>query len=231
MMIMKKRIVFLTGAGMSAESGIPTFRDAGGLWENCSVEDICTHTAWVMHPGKLLDFYNALRRKYMDCQPNEGHRLIGSLQEKYDVEVVTQNLDSLHEQGGAKHVTHLHGEIMKCRPDGSDMGVYYPLDPENPDIHLGDTTPEGVQLRPHIVFFEEAVPNLERAARIVQTADILVIIGTSLVVYPAAGLIDYAPAGIPIYLIDPKPVSAKLNVLQIQKGASEGMRELIEKYL
>ena len=227
-----KRIVFLTGAGMSAESGISTFRDADGLWEQYSVEEICTHEAWLATPGKLLDFYNMLRRKYMNCQPNEGHRLIGSLEDRYDVQVITQNLDNLHEQGGAKHVTHLHGEMMKCRPDGPDRGVYYPLDPANPDIHLGDKDPEGLQLRPHIVFFGEAVPNLEKAAEIMSTAEIAVVVGTSLNVYPAASLLQYAPAGIPIYLIDPKPVSYPYRQFtQIQKGASEGMKELIEKFL
>ena len=227
-----KRIVFLTGAGMSAESGIPTFRGSDGLWENYRIEDICTHEAWLDHPQRLLDFYNMLRRKYMVCQPNEGHRLIGSLEGKYDVQVITQNLDSLHEQGGSRHVLHLHGEMMKARPDGPDCGIYYPLDPRNPDIHLGDRNDAGKQLRPHIVFFGEAVPNLETAAQIVSTAQILVVVGTSLNVYPAAGLVSYAPSNTPIYVIDPKPVHSPYRTLtQIQKGASEGMKELIEKHL
>lgn len=227
-----KRIVFLTGAGMSAESGISTFRDSDGLWEQYSVEEICTHDAWVAHPQKLLDFYNMLRRKYMDCKPNDGHHLIGSLEGRYDVQVITQNLDNLHEQGGSRNVLHLHGEMMKCRPDGIDNGVHYPLDPRNPDIHLGDRDPYGVQLRPHIVFFGEAVPNLEKAAEIVSTADIVVIVGTSLNVYPAAGLIDYAPGSASIFVIDPKPIrSPYRQFTQIQKGASEGMRELIDHFL
>jgi len=224
-----KRIVFLTGAGMSAESGISTFRDSDGLWEQYSVEEICTHDAWLATPGKLLDFYNMLRRKYMDCQPNDGHKLIGSLEGKYDVQVITQNLDNLHERGGSKHVIHLHGEMMKARPDGVDKGVYYPLDPANTDIKLGDKDPYGVQLRPHIVFFGEAVPNLEKAAAVMSTAEIAVVVGTSLNVYPAAGLLKYAPQGIPVYLIDPKPVSYPYRQFtQIQKGASEGMKELIK---
>ncbi len=227
-----KRIVFLTGAGMSAESGISTFRDSDGLWEQYSVEEICTHDAWLATPAKLLDFYNMLRRKYMNCPPNGGHKLIGSLEGKYDVQVITQNLDNLHEQGGSKHVLHLHGEMMKARPDGIDRGVYYPLDPKNPDIHLGDKDPYGVQLRPHIVFFGEAVPNLERAAEIMSTAEIAVVVGTSLNVYPAASLLQYAPSNIPVFLIDPKPVSYPYRQFtQIQKGASEGMKKLIEKYL
>lgn len=227
-----KRIVFLTGAGMSAESGISTFRDSDGLWEQYSVEEICTHEAWLRTPSKLLDFYNMLRHKYMDCKPHDGHKLIGSLEGKYDLQVITQNLDNLHEQGGAKHVLHLHGEMMKARPDGEDRGIYYPLDPKDPDIKLGDLTPDGLQLRPHIVFFGEAVPNLEKAAEIVSTADILVVVGTSLNVYPAAGLLNYAPANTQIYLIDPKPVNYPYrHFKQIQMKASEGIKVFIEEYL
>lgn len=222
-----KRIVFLTGAGMSAESGISTFRDSDGLWENYSVEEVCTHEAWLRHPEVLLNFYNMLRRKFKDCKPNEGHKLVAALQDKFDVQVITQNVDNLHEQAGAKNVLHLHGELMKCRPEGRDKGVYYPLDPENPDIKMGDKDSHGVQLRPHIVFFGEDVPNLSRAAKIMETADIVVVIGTSLNVYPAASLLGYAPSKAPIWLIDPKPVhSPYRDVTQIQKGASEGMKEL-----
>ena len=147
--------------------------------------------------------------------------------DKFDVQVITQNVDNLHEQAGAKNVLHLHGELMKCRPEGYDQGVYYPLDPENPDIKMGDVDSHGVQLRPHIVFFGEDVPNLSRAADIMETADIVVVIGTSLNVYPAASLLRYAPSKAPIWLIDPKPVhSPYREVTQIQKGASEGMKEL-----
>lgn len=224
-----KRIVFLTGAGMSAESGISTFRDSDGLWENYSVEEVCTHEAWERQPGVLLEFYNMLRRKFKDCKPNEGHRLVASLQDRFDVQVITQNVDNLHEVAGARNVLHLHGELMKCRAEGRDTGVHYPLDPENPDIHLGDVDAHGRQLRPHIVFFGEDVPNLGRAAEIMSTADIAVVIGTSLNVYPAAGLLQYAPHHIPVWLIDPKPVhSPYREVTQILKGASEGMKELVE---
>ena len=223
-------IVFLTAAGMSAESGISTFRDSDGLWENHSVEEVCTHEAWERQPAVVLDFYNMLRRKFKDCQPNEGHRLIASLQDKYRVRVVTQNVDNLHEQAGTQEVLHLHGELMKCRAEGRDNGRYYPLDPKDPDIHLGDHDPEGRQLRPHIVFFGEDVPNLSKAAEVMHTADIVVVIGTSLNVYPAAGLLRYAPADAPVYLIDPKVVhSPYREVQQIQKGASAGMRELCER--
>lgn len=225
-----KRIVFLTGAGMSAESGISTFRDSDGLWENYSVEEVCTHEAWLSHPEVCLNFYNMLRRKFKDCKPNEGHRLVASLEDRFDVQVITQNVDNLHEQAGSKHVLHLHGELMKCRAEGRDTGVHYPLDPENPDILLGDCDAHGVQLRPHIVFFGEDVPNLSHAAEIMSTADEVVVIGTSLNVYPAAGLLQYAKAHVPVWLIDPKPVhSPYREVTQIQKGASEGMKELIDK--
>lgn len=223
-----KRIVFLTGAGMSAESGISTFRDSDGLWENYSVEEVCTHEAWVRQPEVLLEFYNMLRRKFKDCHPNEGHRLVASLEDRYEVQVITQNVDNLHEQAGSKHVIHLHGELMMARADGRDNGIHYPLDPENPDIHMGDVDSRGVQLRPHIVFFGEDVPNLEKAALTMTTADIVVVIGTSLNVYPAAGLLQYAPAHAPIWLIDPKPVQSPYrDVTQIMKGASEGMKELV----
>ena len=215
---------------MSAESGISTFRDSDGLWENYSVEEVCTHEAWVRQPEVLLEFYNMLRRKFKDCRPNEGHRLVASLEEKYEVQVITQNVDNLHEQAGSSHVIHLHGELMKCRADGRDNGVHYPLDPENPDIHMGDVDSRGVQLRPHIVFFGEDVPNLEQAAVTMTTADIVVVIGTSLNVYPAAGLLQYAPAHAPIWLIDPKPVQSPYrDVTQIMKGASEGMKELVNR--
>ena len=224
-----QRIVFLTGAGMSAESGVSTFRDSDGLWENYSVEEVCTHDAWLRQPAVLLEFYNMLRRKYKDCKPNEGHRLVASLQDRYDVQVITQNVDNLHEQAGSRNVLHLHGEMMKCRADGRDTGVHYPLDPECPEIHLGDTDANGVQLRPHIVFFGEDVPNLTKAAELMSTADIVVVIGTSLNVYPAAGLLQYAPRHAPVWLIDPKPVmSPYREVTQIQKGASEGMKQLVE---
>lgn len=227
-----KRIVFLTGAGMSAESGISTFRDSDGLWEQYSVEEICTHEAWLRTPGKLLDFYNMLRRKYMDCQPNDGHKQIGLLEGKCDLQVITQNLDNLHERGGARHVLHLHGEMMKARPDGEDRGVYYPLDPKDPDIKLEDKTPDGIQLRPHIVFFGEAVPNLEKAAKIVSTADIMVVVGTSLNVYPAASLLQYAPANAQVYVVDPKPVSYPYRTFkQITDKASTGLKTLIDEYI
>jgi NAD-dependent deacetylase len=189
---MKKRIVFLTGAGMSAESGISTFRDSDGLWAKYRVEEVCTHEAWLRNPALLLQFYTDRRREFMACRPNEGHRLIAALEQDYDVQVVTQNVDNLHEQAGSTHVLHLHGELMKSRSDRYEDRIYN-IDPTHPDLHLGDKDSYGDQLRPHIVFFGEAVPNLEPAARLVSRAEILVVIGTSLNVYPAAGLTAYAP--------------------------------------
>lgn len=226
---MKKRIVVLTGAGMSAESGIPTFRDNDGLWNKYRIEDICTAEAWARQPGVLLDFYNTMRREYLHCDPNEGHRLVASLEADYDVQVITQNLDNLHERAGSSHVLHLHGEMMQCRADGPDDGRHYPLSPSDPDIRLGDVDAEGRQLRPHIVFFGEDVPNLSAAIDLMRTADVAVVIGTSLNVYPAAGLLAYVPAHAPVYLIDPKPTSSPYRqVHQIQAGAGEGMKKLTE---
>lgn len=224
---MKKKIVFLTGAGMSAESGISTFRDSDGLWAKYRVEEVCTHEAWLRNPALLLQFYNDRRREFTMCHPNEGHRQIAELENRFDVEIITQNVDNLHEQAGSSHVLHLHGELMKARSDRYESRIYE-IDPKHPDLHLGDLDPYGDQLRPHIVFFGESVPNYDPATKIAATADIFVIIGTSLNVYPAAGLVAYAPKGIPLYLIDPKEVSNPYNrhITHIRKGASEGMREL-----
>jgi NAD-dependent deacetylase len=227
---MKPKLVVLTGAGMSAESGISTFRDSDGLWENYDVTEVCTHDAWLRQPELLLDFYNQRRREMATKVPNEGHRLVARLEEKYDVTVVTQNVDDLHERAGSTKVIHLHGEIMKGRSD-RNPNLIVDLDPAHPDIHMGDKAPDGAQLRPHIVFFQEAVPMIEPAAEVVAEADILVVIGTSLVVYPAAGLLHYARPGVPVYLIDPKPVKVTVNrpIHFIQKGASAGMEELCKE--
>ncbi len=224
---MKRKLVFLTGAGMSAESGISTFRDSDGLWAKYRVEEVCTHEAWLRNPALLLQFYNDRRREFAACRPNEGHRLIAELESRFDVEIITQNVDNLHEQAGSSHVLHLHGELMKARSDRYESRIY-DIDPDHPDLHPGDLDPFGDQLRPHIVFFGESVPNYDAATRIAATADLFVIIGTSLNVYPAAGLVAYAPKGIPIYLIDPKEVVNPYNMpfTHIRKGASAGMREL-----
>ena len=187
---------------MSVESGLKTFRDADGLWEEYPVAQVATHEGWEADPVLVTNFYNMLRKKCWGVKPNEGHRLVAELEKKYDVTVVTQNVDNLHEMAGSTHVVHLHGEGTKA----------------------GD----GSLLRPYIVFFGEAVPNISIAAEEAQKADIFIIIGTSLNVYPAAGLFHYVRPGVPIYLIDPNPISVGGSVKQIQKGASEGMRELMK---
>ncbi|MEG1616720.1 MAG: NAD-dependent deacylase [Bacteroidales bacterium] len=226
---MKPNLVILTGAGMSAESGLSTFRDAGGLWEKYRIEDVCTPEAWQRNPKLVLDFYNARRRQLYEAKPNEGHLLIRELEKNYNVTVITQNVDNLHEVAGSTRVVHLHGELCKVR-SSVDENRIYPVDPSNPDTKIGDTCELGSQLRPHIVFFGEGVPMIETAAEIVSHADILIIIGTSLNVYPAAGLVRYARTGIPIYLIDPNDVNFPFrnNFVQIKKGASEGMKELMQ---
>ena len=225
-----KKIVVLTGAGMSAESGLKTFRDADGLWENYPVQQVATHEGWEADPVLVTNFYNMLRRKCVGVQPNEGHRLVAKLEEQYRVTVVTQNVDNLHEVAGSTHVVHLHGELMKvCSSRDVENPRYWKtLTPDDCEVAPGSKAGDGSLLRPYIVFFGEAVPNIGVAAQEVSEADILIIIGTSLNVYPAAGLVHYAQSGIPIYLIDPNPsVGGMLShVRHLQKGASEGMKEL-----
>ena len=225
-----KKIVVLTGAGISVESGLKTFRDADGLWENYPVQKVATHEGWLEDPTLVTNFYNMLRKKCWNVQPTEAHKLVAELEKHYDVTVVTQNVDNLHEMAGSSKVIHLHGELMKvCSSrDVDDPRYIQQLTPENCEIAPGTKAGDGSLLRPYIVFFGEAVPNITVAADYVGDADIFIIIGTSLVVYPAAGLIHYARPDIPIYLIDPNPVSAGNRVQQIQKGASEGMKELMK---
>lgn len=223
-----KYIVVLTGAGMSAESGIATFRDSGGLWEQHRVEDVATPEGFRANPKLVLDFYNARRRAAFDAKPNAGHVGLAEMEREYKVSIITQNVDDLHERAGSSNVLHLHGELNKVRST-ADPSLIYELTADNPDIHLGDKCEKGSQLRPHIVWFGEAVPMIERAVDEVQKADVLVVIGTSLNVYPAAGLINYARRGIPIYLIDPNEVrTSQSGITFIQKGASEGVAELRE---
>jgi len=230
---MKKKIVVLTGAGMSVESGLKTFRDADGLWEEYPVAQVATHEGWEADPTLVTNFYNMLRKKCWGVKPNEGHKLVAKLEEKYDVVVVTQNVDNLHEQAGSTNVIHLHGELMKvCSSRNVDDPRYQQtLTPENCEVKPGTKAGDGSLLRPFIVFFGEAVPNISIAAEEAQTADIFIVIGTSLNVYPAAGLIHYVTPGTPIYLIDPNPIAAGNGVQQIQKGASEGMKILWEKLM
>lgn len=228
----KKKLVFITGAGMSAESGIRTFRDSNGLWEEYPVMKVASIQGYHEDPELVIRFYNDRRRQLLECEPNEGHRLVAALENDYDVTVVTQNVDNLHERAGSTNVIHLHGELMKAtssdNPNDPNCIVEIPSD--NPGIHIGDKANDGSQLRPFIVWFGEAVPKIEPAIIEVSQADIVVIIGTSLNVYPAAGLINYANNDAKMYLIDPKPVKtgSLLDIHVIQKGASEGMKELME---
>ena len=229
----RRKIVVLTGAGMSVESGLTTFRDAGGLWDNYPVERVATHEGWEANPNYVNDFYNMLRVKYKDVRPNEGHLLLKELEKDYDVVVVTQNVDALHEAAGSSKVIHLHGEMMKmCSSRDVDNPRYWVSLPHEGFGETGLEVPhdakaeDGSLLRPYIVFFGEGVPNMYDAVQEAQTADIFIIIGTSLNVYPAAGLVQYVKAGTPIYLIDPKPVTAKQDVTHLMCGASEGMRRL-----
>jgi len=223
---MKKHIVVLTGAGMSAESGIATFRDSGGLWDQYNVEDVATPEGFTRNPGLVLEFYNKRRRENVNAKPNKGHIGLAELEKDFDVNIITQNVDNLHEKAGSTNVLHLHGELMKVQST-RDPRLVYDLSPENIEINIGDTCKLGSQLRPFIVWFGEAVPMINNAADIVKQADICVVIGTSLNVYPAAGLLGYVLPGTPIYLIDPKEVNTHRNDVNfIKKGASEGVEEL-----
>ena len=222
-----KKIVVLTGAGMSAESGLSTFRSSDGLWEQHRVEDVATPEGWFRNPGLVLNFYNMLRKTLISSQPNGGHLGLVDLEKNFDVYIITQNVDNLHERAGSHNVLHLHGELMKVRSE-KDENLVYELSPEHPEIHLGDVADDGAQLRPYIVWFGEAVPMIEPAIEWVKAADIFVVIGTSLNVYPAAGLLHYVHRGTPVYLIDPNEVKDPSgNVTQvIRKGATEGVIEL-----
>lgn len=229
---MKKKIVFLTGAGMSVESGFKTFRGNDGLWENYPVDQVASHEGWLNDPTLVTNFYNMLRKKLYAAEPNEGHKLIKSLEEKYDVCVITQNVDNLHERAGSTKVIHLHGELTKVCSSNEPYDERYIIDlpADNCEVTPGTKAGDGSLLRPFIVFFGESVPMIEPAAVEAQGADIFVIIGTSLNVYPAAGLVQYTKPGIPIYLIDPNEVmrGGYRNITHIKEGASAGMRRLME---
>ena len=223
-----KKLVILTGAGMSAESGIRTFRDSDGLWEEYRIEDVCTPEAWEPDPKLVNDFYNARRKQLYEAQPNAGHYGLADLERDYDTHIITQNIDDLHERAGSTRVLHLHGELKKVR-SSANPDLVYPLD--GWELKFGSKAPDGSLLRPHVVWFGEAVPNIEPAIDLVRQADIFVIIGTSLAVYPAANLLYYVPAGCRVLLIDPKvPQSVRdSNIEFIETGASEGVRILKEK--
>ena len=223
-----KKVVVLTGAGISAESGISTFRDSDGLWEQYRVEDVATYDAYLRNPEMVLNFYNERRRQLFSVKPNEGHRQLVRLEEKYDVHIITQNIDNLHEQAGSTNVLHLHGELTKARSDRNDDLI---IDIGDRDIHMGDKAPDGAQLRPHIVWFGEAVPNIEPAAEMCEKADYFIVVGTSMNVYPAAGLIHYVPRTTPCWLVDPKAVPISRPITIYQEKAGTGVKKVVDELL
>ena len=226
----KKKIVVFTGAGVSEESGLKTFRDSGGMWEEYKVMDVATPEAWSKDPVLVLDFYNKRRKQVLDAKPNAAHLALAELEKKYDVQIITQNIDNLHERAGSKKVLHLHGEIVKSR-SSADPALIYPI--KGWKIEMGQKCEQGSQLRPHIVWFGEMVPNMEIAHDIATDAEIMIIIGTSLFVYPAAGLIDYAPHEIPKYLVDPNETKASgiQNLTFIKEKAGVGVPLLVKDLL
>lgn len=220
----KEKLVVLTGAGISAESGLQTFRDGDGLWEQHRIEDVATPRAWKRDPALVLAFYNMRRHQVLQAQPNAAHYALVALEEKFEVQIITQNIDDLHERAGSSRVLHLHGEIFKMRSERNEHIVY----PIMGDIELGDLAEDGAQLRPHIVWFEEPVPMIGAAIPIVNEADVFVLIGSSLVVYPAAGLVDFVRPGVPIYVLD-KVIPAVGNhgsIIAIEGPATEGVEKL-----
>ena len=220
----RKKLVVLSGAGMSAESGIATFRGVDGLWEGHRVEEVASPEGFAEHPERVLEFYNQRRRQVIQSEPNEGHKALARLESLFDVHIVTQNIDDLHERGGSTRVLHLHGEIRKARSTRDERLV---VNLEGSELCLGDCGPDGAQLRPHIVWFGEAVPLIEPAMDIVASADIVVVVGTSLQVYPAAGLVGYAPSNVPIHVIDPNtPMEGGGRVEIHACGAVEGLTRL-----
>jgi NAD-dependent deacetylase len=221
---MKKKLVILTGAGISAESGLKTFRDSDGLWEGYDIEDVATPRAWKRNPQLVLDFYNMRRRNVLEAEPNAAHTGLADLEAYFDVHIITQNIDDLHERGGSGNILHLHGEILKMRSEKNESLIYE----IRSDIQLGQLAEDGTQLRPHIVWFEEPVPMMEHAIHIVEQADIFAVIGTSLVVYPAAGLVNYTPPFIPKFVVDKKiPDMQPMHKLtQIESPATEGINQL-----
>lgn len=224
-----KKLVVLTGAGISAESGIRTFRDAGGLWEGYNIEDVATPTAWRKDPALVTRFYNERRQNVLNAQPNAGHLGLVELEKHFNVQIITQNVDDLHERAGSSNILHLHGELLKVRSSVYEELVY----DCTTDVKIGDKCERGHQLRPHIVWFGEAVPMMDKALQATMDADVFVVVGTSLVVYPAASLVNYVRKGRPIYIVDPKrpDVSLPSNIHFIEKTATEGVTELINLLL
>ena len=225
-----KNLVVLSGAGRRAESGISTFRDAGGLWDKYPVEQVATPEGYARDPELVINFYNERRKQLLDVKPNRGHELLAGLEKYFNVTVITQNVDNLHERAGSTHIVHLHGELTKVCSSRDPNNPHYikELQPEEYEVRMGDRAGDGSQFRPFIVWFGESVPEIETAIDFVEKADIFVIIGTSMNVYPAAGLLNYVPRGAEVYLIDPKPVDTHTSrpIHVIRKGASEGVAEL-----
>lgn len=226
---MQQKIVVFTGAGVSAESGIQTFRDGDGLWENHDIQQVATPEAWNENPRLVLDFYNERRKQVLNATPNQAHQSLVLLEQNFDVQIITQNIDDLHERAGSTRVLHLHGEILKARSTFDDE-LY---DWKKPALKLGDKCPKGFQFRPHVVWFGEPVPNMMEAANWCDDADFLIVIGTSLNVYPAANIVNFVPANCIKYLVDPKKPSSFLenNIKFIQKKAGEGVAELVDQLL
>ena len=225
-----KRLVVFTGAGISAESGIKTFRDSGGLWEEYKIEDVATPQAWAKNPTLVQEFYNQRRKQALEAKPNSGHLAIAELQKHFKVQVITQNIDDLHERAGSKKVVHLHGEIKKARSSAYPNLIY---DIKGWELKMGERCEKGYQLRPHIVWFGEAVPEMDNAIELLQLADIFIVAGTSLNVYPAANLLDYASADIPKFYVDPHPdlVYNFADIRVIKEKAGKGLPDLAEKLI
>jgi NAD-dependent deacetylase len=224
--MIRKHIVILTGAGISAESGLKTFRDSDGLWMGHNIEDVATPRGFAKDPVLVLDFYNSRRKEIKAAQPNDAHNGLAALEKDFKVTIVTQNIDDLHERGGSTKVMHLHGQIFQMKSVKNDDAIF----PIYGDIHVGDLAADGTQLRPNIVWFEEPVPMIEKAAFVMQTADVFVLVGTSLQVYPAAGLIDFVPTDTPKYIIDKviPDVGKYQNIIPIKSTATEGVNTLIQ---
>lgn len=227
---MKKKLVISTGAGISAESGISTFRDTDGLWEKYPVMDVASADGFARNPALVHEFYNARRKHLLTTEPNDAHRGLVDLEEYFDVQIITQNVDDLHERAGSANILHLHGELMKIRSMKDESRVYQ-LTAENIETSINARDEYGDPVRPHIVFFQEAVPNIEPAIDMVQEADIFVVIGTSLNVYPAAGLLSYVRRGVPVYYIDPNPAKVPPGVEVLPMVATEGVKALKEKLI
>jgi NAD-dependent deacetylase len=227
---MKKKIVVLTGAGISRESGLQTFRDADGLWNNYRIEEVATYDAWLENQSLVLEFYNMRRKELLKVKPNEAHFALKKLEEQFDVRIITQNVDDLHEQAGSSNILHLHGELKKVRSTKNPNLIF---DLQGWELKNGDLCPEGSQLRPHIVWFGEPVPMIDEAVRITKTADILLVIGTSLNVYPAAGLMHFVAKHCPVYLVDPGEFQFHTNPapIHIQQPATIGVPTLVSQLL